>query len=774
VFRSLYGALAVALCSLSVAVPVVDAQSLNITTLAGTTRGGGYVDAAGTNARFSLPTGAVYDSSGNLFVADCGNHVIRRVTPAGEVSTFAGAFGVAGSADGTGSAARFRSPFGIGIDPADDTIYVADFGNHTLRRITRDGVVSTLAGKGETFGTADGTGSVARFTYPRGVAVDSTGTIFVADTSNHAIRKVTRAGVVTTLAGTLRSTGSSDGFGTQAHFNFPYAVAVAPSGDLIVSDSANDLIRKVTVDGRVTTVAGTATTSGNIDATGAAARFSYPQGLTVDGDGNIFVADRDNDTIRKITPAGVVTTVAGAGRSGYNDANGTTARFFFPFAITIAHDGNFAVVDSYNQAIRFMSRGYDVATIAGQAPVSGLANGPLATASFFRPSAVAVDAAGNYYVAEWGSHTIRKITPAGTVTSVAGQAGVSGSNDGTGSSAHFQSPSALAIDANGNIFVADTFNHTIRKVTPAGVVTTVAGLAGTRGSTNGVGSAARFSYPYGIAIDNRGMLYVADADNNMIRTIDQAGVVTTFAGSLTGSYVDGVGTDAEFYEPVAVAVDAQRNVYVADWYNEAIRKITPAGVVTTLAGSGQRSGSLDANGKNATFSSPSSVAVDGNGNVYVADSDNDTIRRITPNGDVTTVAGLPGAQGNVDGKGTQARLFYPNGVAFDPVTNRVVIADTYNHNLRVGSVAAPAVTSFTASPSIVDRAGRQVVLSWNVTDATSLTIDNEIGNRPVSGSVTVSPSQTTTYTLTATGVGGTVTARVTVIVGATKLRAVRH
>ena len=322
---------------------------------------------------------------------------------------------------------------------------------------------NTLAGLAGNYGSADGTGSAARFEYPWGVAVDSAGNVYVADSQNFTIRKVTPAGVVTTLAGLAGSFGSADGTGSAARFYYPTGVAVDSAGNVYVADFANDTIRKVTPAGVVTTLAGLAGSTGSTDGTGSAARFLGPRSVAVDSAGNVYVADEGNSTIRKVTPAGVVTTLAGlAGSPGSADGTGSAARF--------------------NQ-----------------------------------PPGVAVDSAGNVYVADVYNSTIRKVTPAGVVTTLAGLVGSPGSADGTGSTARFKDPNGVAADSAGNVYVADEANETIRKVTPAGVVTTLGGLVGSSGSADGTGSAARFNLPYGVAVDSAGNLYVADYNNYTIR-----------------------------------------------------------------------------------------------------------------------------------------------------------------------------------------------------------------------------------------------------------------
>src|SRR6266702_4395720 len=237
----------------------------------------------------------------------------------------------------------------------------------------------------------------------------------------------------------------------------------------------------------------------------------------------------------------------------------------------------------------------------------------------------------------------------GTLAIFAGVPSGAGSIDGTGSAARFYYPSGVAVDGSGNVYVADMWNSTIRKVTPAGAVTTLAGSAGVSGSADGIGSASRFYYPSDVAVDGSGNVYVADSSSSTIRKVTPAGVVTTLAGSagVSGS-ADGTGSAARFSYPESVAVDGSGNVYVADTYNYTIRKVTPAGVVTTLAGSAGVRGSADGTGSAARFYDPQGVAVDRSGNIYVADSGNSTIRKITPAGEVTTLAGLAGSFGSDD------------------------------------------------------------------------------------------------------------------------------
>jgi NHL repeat/FG-GAP-like repeat len=343
--RILAGSLVLSLALVANATP-----AYTFSTLAGSPGLVGATNGSGAAARFSGPNGIAVDSSGNLYVSDYNNHLIRKVTPAGVVSTFAGT-GSIGSADGTGTAASFYYPAGIAIDSGGN-LYVADSENHTIREITPGGVVTTLAGLAGQAGATDDTGSLARFNNPLGVAVDGAGTIYVADTSNQTIRSITPAGVVSTIAGLALSPGSTNGAGTAARFKNPFGLAVDGSGNTYVADNGNHTIRKITGN-IVTTLAGSAGNSGAVDGTGTAAKFNAPYDLTVDAVGNVYVADFNNDTIRFVTPAGVVTTLAGVAHdSGHTDGIGSGALFANPAALAFGGAHILYVADYSNDTIR--------------------------------------------------------------------------------------------------------------------------------------------------------------------------------------------------------------------------------------------------------------------------------------------------------------------------------------------------------------------------------------------------------------------------------------
>ncbi|MBL9212269.1 MAG: hypothetical protein JNL92_17550 [Opitutaceae bacterium] len=327
---------------------VVHAEDYAISTFAGTALVAGGAD--GRPGTFNAPYGIAIDAAKNLYVADTVNNTIRKITPAGVVSTLAGSTGLLGSTNGTGSAARFNFPVGLGVDSGGN-IYVADAKNFLIRKITPAGEVSTFAGAAFQLGSTDGTGSAARFFLPYGLAVDSAGNVYVAEQGNHLIRKITPGGVVSTLAGGALQPGFADGNGTSARFNMPFGLAIDANGNLLVADSGNNAIRRVNPAGLVTTVAG-ATSAGAVDGPAAAARFNQPRGVSVDGSGNIYVADYGNQLLRQITAGGSVSTLAGStGIAGSVDSVGGSARFYDPTGV-VADGSTVFEVDSSNNLIR--------------------------------------------------------------------------------------------------------------------------------------------------------------------------------------------------------------------------------------------------------------------------------------------------------------------------------------------------------------------------------------------------------------------------------------
>lgn len=323
--------------------------------------------------------------------------------------------------------------------------------------------VTTLAGGGPAK-AADGATTAASFFYPMDIAVDGAGNAYVADMGNNLIRKITAAGIVTTLAGGNPNHAWADGQGKAAAFNTPMGITLDAAGNLYVADAGNNMIRKITPAGYVSTLAGN-TTAGSADGTGSAASFNSPHGVAVDASGNVYVTDFLNGTIRKVTPSGVVTTFVGNNKWGYQDGTGSEASFNGPYGIAIGPNNYIYVVDQQNNLIREISMNGVVTTVAGDYTDSfeGLRNGNEETAVFNQPSGIALDTNGNIYVGDLANNVVRKIDRSGNVTTYAGS-GAPGMQNGPAASATFNQPEGLAADSKGSVYVCDVVNFLIRKI----------------------------------------------------------------------------------------------------------------------------------------------------------------------------------------------------------------------------------------------------------------------------------------------------------------------
>lgn len=624
--------------------PVTPPTSAGLALLTGEIYGEGNADGTGDAASFYFPLGLAVDASGNAFVADYYNHTIRKITPSGVVSTFAGKANDSGSENGDLATARFNSPRALVFDSSGNLFVTV--GNAAVRKITPAGVVTTFAGGG--FGHADGQGTAAKFRDLNGIAIDSANNLYVSDENDFTVRKITPGGLVSTLAGNPGTSGNSDGQGSNATFKVPRGIAVDSHANVYVADTDNHTIRKITPSGVVSTWLGTAGASGNKDANGTAARFANPHHLVFDASDNLYIADSTNNIVRKATPAGEVTTALGSSRYSSADGMGQAAGFSQPRGLARDAAGNLYIADSSNHTIRKATPGGVVTTLAGRAKRDtskfdpSRVNGTLTAARFDSPRAIAADKSGNLYVTEHSD--IRRIASDGTVSTYAGDLEDTGTTDGTGTSARFSSAYGISVTASNHILVTESANNVVRKITPGAVVSTFAGANGSSGTTDATNPGdARFDTLYAVVTDSFGNVFVADRNAHTIRRIDAVtGAVTTFAGvANTSGHAE--GTPGLLNLPPSLAIDSANNLYVSSI--SSIRKITPAGVMTTFAGSDRDQRHLDGTGTNARFTYAHGLAMDGDDNLYVADTDSYTVRKITPAGVVSTIIGTPGVKG---------------------------------------------------------------------------------------------------------------------------------
>ena len=590
------------------------------------------------SAQLNAPAGLAVDTSGNVYIADVQNARVRDVSAAGTISTVAG-IGLSGYSGDGGPAggARLGLPAAVAVDSVGD-LYIADWGNAVVRKVSAAGTIITIAGNGSPGYSGDGGPAVnAQLNEPRGVAVDSSGNLYIADTGNRVIRRVSAGGTITTIAGNGTFGYSGDGGpASDAEITSAIGIAVDAGGNLYIADIYNQRIRKVSAAGIITTIAGDGLFGFSGDGGPAAsAHLGSPAGVALDASGNLYIADSYNYRIRKVSAAGIITTVAGNGFNNYSGDGGAAAnaQLSEPEGVAVDGAGNVYIADPANQRVRKVSADGVITPVAGagSAGYSG-DGGPAASAQLYHPIGIALDASGNLYIADALNSVIRAVSVAGAITTVAGNgtAGFSG-DGGSAASAQLFRPNGVAVDAAGNLYIADTNNNRIRKVSAEGIITTIAG--GSAFGYSGDGDPAYdalLNAPSGVAVDARGNLYIADTGNGQIRKISPAGIISTVPTALAPEIGSGL-PGPPLTEPTSVAVDAAGNLYIAEQEFDRIRKVSASGDVTIVAGNNTAGYSGDGGpAREAQLYFPYGVAVSAGGDVYIADSLNNAVRLLTP------------------------------------------------------------------------------------------------------------------------------------------------
>jgi len=719
------------------------------------------------------------DATGNIYVSDDVYDVVVKISTDGKMNLIAGTgrFEFNGE-EGPAASISFRLPQGIVIDRAGN-LYLADSENQLVRKVTPDGELSTFAGC-RCFSWGEGGPAVQAWLGNIGsIAADPAGDLYITDLYHHIVRKVDAEGLITTVVGFVPATNfpfntnqgfSGDGgLATEAFLNYPSNLTFDGEGNMFISDSGNNRIRKVTPDGIITTVAGGGSKRPQDGLQALEIELSGPSDVRIDALGNLLIADTYQHIVLKVSPSGIVKIVAGAVFArGFSGDGGPAPQALLnnPYAVALDSGGNILVADTDNARIRTITPDGIIQTIAGSGGTNYGGDGGLATQAFLdRPRDVAMDLTGNLYVADTGNHRVRKITPSGSISTVAGTGspGFSGDN-GPALAAALNSPSGVVADLQGNVYISDTNNNRVRKVGRDGNIATVAGSDASCSNNEGVTAVnGCVPLPQGIAVDPSGNLLIAAAGNHRVRMVDQAGIVRTVAGNGTSAFSGdgGPAVSASLWGPSAVAFDARGGFYIADTYNQRVRYVAANGIISTVAGNGTTGDGGSTIATQAAIEYPSGVAVGPDGSFYVSSGGSDIVK-VTLEGTISRIAGDANEQSAASGfsgdggPSLGALMNLPQGVAFDNAGN-IYVADTKNDRVRKITLVPATSITIQTNPS-----GLQFSMDGGTPQTAPQTLSLAQGSHIIAVTTTQPGDSVTQYVFTAWSDGGAASHSMTV------------
>ena len=673
---------------LALGLPPAAAQNI-ITTIAGTD----FIfprSVRALDAPLDQVGGVTVDAGGSLYVCDSASHIVAKVSRDGILTVLAGLGVRTGGFFGDGGPAAnatLNFPARLALDSAGN-LYIAERDNHRVRKVGTDGIITTVAGNGQPGSSGDGGPATrAQLNQPGSVAVDRFGALYVVENQGQRVRRVAPEGTISTVAGTGQRGFSGDGGpATLAQLYNPTGVALDAAGNLHITDEGNNRLRKVNTQGTISTLV---------------ANLRSPRGLSIDTLGYVYVAIGGSNQVVKVDPGGGVKVVAGGGSALGDGGPATAAALAEPDDVAVDAAGNIYIADKGNHRLRKVSPLGIITTVAGNGvPTLSGDGGPALAATLNTPVCGTLDPAGNLYVSDWGNKRIRKINPQGIITTVAGGGDTLGEG-GPATNAGLVNPNCVALDAAGNLYFAEgTGGGRVRKVDPQGTISTVA----QRGN------------PFGIAVDAAGNIFFTDLDSRLVLKISALGAISIVAGGGSVLGDGGPASQARLRAPIGVALDRVGNLYIGDADDHRVRKVDTAGIISTVAGTGTAGSSGDGGqATRAALNSRTQLCLDGSGNLYIADTGNNRIRKVNASGVISTVAGNGTAGFTGDGGSPlTAGLNAPQGVAVDAVGN-VYISDTGNNRIRA-IPARPATYSVNPSRlAFTTTAGASLPASQQVT-----------------------------------------------------------
>ncbi len=730
-----------------------------ISTIAGTGSYGYSGDGGpATAAQITNPLCLALDAGGNLLIGFM--EAIRKIDASGVISTYAGngSYGYSGDG-GDATAASLSSVRSIVIDAGGNIIF-SDQGNNCIRKITPSGTITTIAGTGTAGFSGDGgAATAAQLSLPFGLAINGSGELIMTDYGNNRIRKINTSGVIYTIAGIGYYGFAGDGGpATAAQFRAPTGIAIDPGGNIYISDAINQRVRKISTSGIISTKFGTGVIGYNGDGIPASsATLAGPAGIMIDASGNVYVSDYQNDRLRKVNPSGVISTVCGTGHLGFSGdgSAATSAQLFYPRGQAFDGSGNMYIGDGRNFRIRKVNTSGVISTFAGTGGAGHSGDGgPATAAQISNTFSVAVDRSGNVFVSE--ASYIRKIAPSGTISTISG--GGSSTADGIPATAASIDASCLAVDTNGNIYFCEENFNNIRKIDTSGIIFTVAGTGTAGFSGDGsAASAATLNYPWGLYIDRAGNLYFSDVNNYRIRKINASGIISTLAGTGSSTYSGdgGAATAAGLGPSYGVTGDNNGNIFLSNWFNQRVRKIDTSGTISAIAGTGVASYTGDGGAATAAgLNEPQGITCDAGGNVFIAEYYNNVIRRVdlcplatagSITGPSTVCAGATITLVDTSGSGswssidTTIAIISSSGLVTGISAGSVTISYTVTNSCGI------ALATFTLSVGSLPVAG-------TITGLSVVCVGASISLTDTTGSGTWSSGSTSVGTVSSTGV----------------------